>query len=216
MARGVSPLFVLGHEAVQKELALRPEQIEKVNQLIAEARAEWKQQLQALGPDHFGDQNSYGAERPSRFAESRSRLAAVSGNMNEKFRSKLAEVLDGAQQTRLREIAIQAAGTHAFRDADVVRELGLTEAQQTQLAAVQREYAEKFAGLRHQGQGPNGGERFSNMQELRQEELNKSVTILNPDQQAKFATMKGKPFDLAQLHEHGARHDVRNHRETSE
>jgi len=220
MTHGVSTLFVLGNEGVQKELALKPEQTEKVKDLLAEVHAEWKQQMQAARGTARGEENSSNGDRSHRSGEMRSKFAEISKNVNEKFRAKLAAILDGPQQARLREIAIQIAGTQAFQDADVVRELRLTSQQQEQLAAVRHQYAEKFAELR-QGARQNGesgrqnGEGVSKMREIRQEELAKSVSVLTPEQQAKFATMKGKPFDLAQLHQAQHRHHGRGNREKS-
>ncbi len=225
MSQGVSTLSLLGHEAVQKELALRPEQTEKVQNLLAEVRAEWKQQMQAARGTARGDQNSSGEERPHRSGEMRSKFAEISKNVNEKFRAKLAEVLDAPQQARLHEIAIQVAGTHAFQDADVIRGLGLTKEQQEQLAAVRHEFAAKFGEMRQEGRqngarqngegGRQNGEGFAKMHERRQEELAKSISVLTPEQQARFATMKGKPFDLAQLHQAHHRNHSRSNRETS-
>jgi hypothetical protein len=215
MTHGVAPLLVLGHEAVQKDLALRPEQAEKVQELVAQVHAEWKAQMQAARGGDQGSANS-SDDRRQRFGEMRSKRAEIFNNVNEKFRGKVAELLDPAQQTRLRQIAIQVAGTSAFHDAGVARELGLTAAQQEQLTAVHHEYAEKFAELRHEGRGQNGGESFSKMRELRQEELAKATGVLNPEQQARFATMKGKPFDLAQLHRsHGRHHAHTNNGEST-
>lgn len=220
----VSTLFVLGNEAVQKELALRPEQAEKVKDLLAEVHAEWKQQMQAARGAARGEENSPNAERSHRSGEMRSKFAEISKNVNEKFRAQVAEILDGPQQTRLREVTLQIAGTHAFQDADVVRALGLTSQQQEQLAAVRHEYAEKFAeawqagrqnGNRENAEGRQNGERSGKMHELRREELAKSISVLTPEQQAKFATMKGKPFDLAQLHQAHHRHHGRGNSDRS-
>lgn len=207
MAHGVSPLFVLGHDAVQKELALKPDQAEKVKELVAQVHAEWSRQMQAAGGGRRGEPSASGEDGHRQFSEMRSKRADIAKNVNEKFRAKLAEILDVPQQTRLREIAIQAAGTDALRDGDVVRELGLTPAQQEQLAAVRHEYSAKFAELWNQGGRRNSGERFGKMHDLRQEELAKSIGALNPEQQQKFATMKGKPFDMAQgQHARGRHH----------
>ncbi len=217
MAHGVAPLFVLGHEAVQTELALRSEQTGKVKELVAEVHAEWSQQMQAAGGGHRGERNPSGDDRNKQFSEMRSKRADIAKNVNEKFRAKLAKILDAPQQVRLREIAIQAAGTHAFEDAAVAGELGLTKAQQDQLAAVHHEYAEKFAEMGTKGSGGrrNSGEGFSKMHDLRQEELAKSISVLNQAQQEKFATMKGKPFDLAQLHQARSRHHARTNGDKS-
>ncbi len=206
MAQGVAPVFVLGYDAVQKELALKPEQTAKVNALVAEAREEWSQQMQAAGGGSRGQRNLSSEDRQNRYTEMRSKFAGISKNVNEKFRSKLAGILDTHQQTRLREIAIQVAGTRAFQDAEVARDLGLTKAQQDQLATVRHAYSEKFAQLRSEGGQRNSGERMTKMHELRQEELAKSTDVLTKTQQEKFATLKGKPFDVAQLHQTRGRH----------
>ena len=94
----MSTLSLLGHEAVQKELALRPDQTEKVHDLLAEVRAEWKQQMQAARGTARGDENSSGEERPHRF---RRDAVEVRRDFQEREREvprKLAEILDGPQQ----------------------------------------------------------------------------------------------------------------------
>jgi hypothetical protein len=201
MSHGVAPLFVLGHEAVQKELALTPEQTDKVKQLVADVHEEWSQQVQAAGGGSRGNRDQSREDRQKRFTEMRSKYAAITKNVNDKYRGRLAEILDKPQQTRLRGIAIQVAGIQAFNDADVARDLGLTKTQHDQIAAVHQEYADKFAQLRSEGRQRQSGEGLTKMHELRQEELAKSTNVLTPPQQEAFATMKGKPFDFAQLHE---------------
>ena len=42
MAPGVAPVFVIGHEAVQKELGLKPDQVDRIKALVAEFREEWQ------------------------------------------------------------------------------------------------------------------------------------------------------------------------------
>jgi hypothetical protein len=201
MSHGVAPLFVLGHDAVQKELALNPEQADKVKQLVAEVHEEWSQQMQAAGGTSRGDRDQSKEDRQTHFAEMRTKMADISKSVNEKFGSRIAAILDQPQQARLREIAIQVAGTQAFEDADVARDLGLTKEQHEQLAAVHHEYTEKFAQLRSESGERHSKDGFAKLHELRQEELAKSVSVLTQPQQEKFATMKGKPFDLAQLHQ---------------
>ena len=44
----------------------------------------------------------------------RSKFAEISKNVDHKYRSKLAGILDPARQTRVREIAIQAAGVRVI------------------------------------------------------------------------------------------------------
>jgi hypothetical protein len=199
MAHGVAPLSVLGHEAVQQELALSPEQTDKVHELLAQVHEEWSRQMEAAGGGR-GERNQSGEDRQQHFAESRSKFAEISRNVNEQFRGKLAGILNPAQQTRLHEIAIQAAGTHAFQDGEVARQLGLTPDQREHLVAVEREYAQKFAELRAEGSERHSRDQFSKMHELRQQELAQSIGVLTPTQQQTFAAMTGKPFTFGQHH----------------
>jgi hypothetical protein len=209
MGQGVAPLFVIRYDAVQKELALTQEQVAKVKDVVAEVHEEWAQQIQAAGAGSSRQQNLSREERQQRIAEMRSKQAEIASNVNTKYGSKLAEILDKPQQSRLREIAIQLAGSQALRDAEVVQKLGLTKAEQDQLAAVHTEYSEKIAQLRSQrGQGDRAAS-FAKMNELRQEELAKSTEVLTKTQQETFATLKGKPFDVAQIHQFHGRHSTK-------
>ena len=204
MAHGVNALGVLHDEAVQQELALSPEQTDKVQDLLAQVHEEWSRQMEAAGGGR-GERSQSGEDRHQHFAESRSKFAEISRNVNEQFRGKLASILNPAQQTRLHEIAIQAAGTHAFQDAEVVRQLGLTPDQQEHLTAVEREFAQKFAELRAEGGERHSRDQFSKMHELRQEELAQSVGVLTPTQLQTFAAMTGRPFTFGHHHRGHAR-----------
>jgi hypothetical protein len=200
MAHGVNPLAVLRSDAVQQELALNPEQTNRVQELLSQVHEEFSRQIQAAGGGLRGDRKQSSEDRQQHSAETRSKFAEISRRVNEEFRGKLASILNPAQQTRLREIAIQAAGTHAFQDTEVARQLGLTPAQQEQLAAVHREYAEKFGQLRSEGGERHSRDQFAKMHELRQQELSQSIGVLTPAQQQTFAAMTGKPFNFGHHH----------------
>jgi hypothetical protein len=206
MGQGVAPLFVVGHDAVQRELGLTQEQVAKVKDLVAEVHEEWTQQIQAAGVGFRGQQKLSREERQKRITEMRSKQAEIASNVNAKFHSKLAEILDKPQQSRLSEIAIQVAASRAFQDAEVVQKLGLTKAEQDQLAAVHIAYSGKMAELRSQRGHGDRAASFAKMNELRQEELAKSTEVLTKSQQETFATLKGKPFDVAQIHHSHRRH----------
>jgi hypothetical protein len=215
MGQGVAPVFVIGHEAVQKELGLKQDQIAKVKELVAEVREEWTQQIQAAGLDSRGQQDLSRDDRQKRMAEMQPKWAVISKNVNDKFRTKLAEILDKSQQVRLRQIAIQVAGSQAFQDADVARDLGLTKVQQDQLVGVGREYSDKIAQLRSQRGHGDPAANFAKMNELRQEQLAKSTEVLTKAQQETFAKMTGKAFDVAQIHQFRGRHSSKNKGVTS-
>jgi hypothetical protein len=206
MGHGVAPVFVIGYQAVQKELGLKPDQVDKVKEIVSEVREEWTQQIQTAGLDSSGQQNLSREDRQKWMAETQPKWASISKNVNDKFRAKLAEILDKPQQVRLYQIAIQVAGRQAFQDAQVAQDLGLTKVQQDQIVAVGKEYFEKIAQLRSQGGRRDATERSANFNELRQEQLAKCTEVLTKGQQEKFAEMKGKAFDIAQMHQFGGRH----------
>jgi hypothetical protein len=209
MGQGVAPVFVIGHEAVQKELGLKQEQIAKVKELVAEVHEEWTQQVQAAGLDSRGQQDLSREDRQKRMAEMQPKWAVLSKNVNDKFRTKLAEILDKPQQVRLQQIAIQVAGSQAFQDAGVSQDLGLTKVQRDQLVAIGTEYSDKIAQLRSQRGHADPAASFAKMNELRQEQLAKSTEVLTSTQQEKFAKMTGKPFDVAQVHQFRGRHGAK-------
>ena len=122
--------------------------------LVAEVHEEWTQRIQSAGLDSSGRRNASREDRQQQMAKMQSKRAEISKNVNDKYRTKLAEILDKPQQIRLNQIAIQVAGSQAFQDAGVVQDLGLTKVQQEQLAAVGREYSDKLGAIRSQrGQG---------------------------------------------------------------
>jgi hypothetical protein len=215
MGQGVAPVFVVGHEAVQKELGLKQEQVDRVKTLLAEFREEWTQQIQAPGLDSSRQQNLSREDRQKRIAEMQPKWAVISKNVNDKFRSKLAEILDKPQQVRLHQVAIQIAGSQAFQDANVAQDLGLTKVQQDQVVAVGREYSEKIAQLRSQRGPSDPSVRAAKMNELRQEQLAKSTEVLTKSQQEKFAKMTGKAFDVAQIHQFRGRHSAKTNGDKS-
>jgi hypothetical protein len=148
----VSTVAVAMMPAVQKELALDQAAQDKVTGLVHEVRDEGRKLM------------SEGGESP---AELHKKLEA-------EFAPKLAAILDKNQQTRVREIAIQAAGVHALQDETVAKSLELTKDEQDKIATIVKEHARGAEG--------------------RHEQLDKAVAVLTKDQQEKFEKMKGKPF----------------------
>jgi len=120
------------------------------------------------------------------------KAAEVRKGVNEKFLPKLKDALDATQLKRVHEIAIQAAGAQALLDSGVQNELKVTAEQKDKLTSISKDVQKELAGLR-------GAERMTKMQELNEEQLAKSTEVLTKDQQAQFASMKGKPFDVKLL-----------------
>jgi Spy/CpxP family protein refolding chaperone len=205
--QGVSPVTVVEHKAVQKELGLSEEKAEKIKDIATDVREEMQQQVEGAGIDFRGLRDLSGDERAKRMVEIQAKMAEIAKNINDKFLPKLAEILDKAQMTRLHEIAIQAAGPEALRDASVAGALSLTKEQQDKIAAINKDFSAKRMQIPRTGEA---SERMAKMSELREEQTAKTAEVLTKDQQAKFAEMKGKPFDVKQLTQGGGRRGRRN------
>jgi Spy/CpxP family protein refolding chaperone len=194
--QGVNDLQIAGNGAVQKELSLKPDQVEKLKDLSQDVREEMMQQLQSAGIDFAGMRDLSGEERAKKMAEVQAKMAEIQKGINEKFMPKLAETLDKSQLARVHEIAVQAAGAQALLDAGVQKELAITGDQKEKLVSINKDFAGKLAGL---GRGGDPAERASKMHELNEEQTAKATEVLTKDQQAQFTKLKGKPFDTKLL-----------------
>lgn len=198
-----SVVGLAANPAVQKELGLGAEQIEKVGEVSQAYREELRNEMQGLGFSREDFQDLSGEERRQKIRELREKRATISRKLNEKYRAKLSEVLEAEQIERLKQIAWQAAGSAALSDPELVTALGLTKEQQDRLVAVSREYAQKtrelFRGGFQGGQGGSREERFEKVRKLQEEREAKQSEVLTEDQQKKLKQLQGKPFDVAQL-----------------
>jgi hypothetical protein len=190
--QGVAPLMLLNSPAVQKELAVSEDKVEKLKDIATDARQEAQEKAQDAGIDYRGLRDLPEEEQAKKMAEYRTKSAEIQKTVNDTFMPKVAEILDKAQMTRLHEIAVQFAGPSALSDAGVVKDLGLSKDQQDKIAAIDKDFAGKMRGVPR-------AELRAKMTELRGEHLAKATEVLTKDQQAKFTEMKGKAFDLKQL-----------------
>jgi hypothetical protein len=190
--QGVDPLGLLNSPAVQKELAVSGEKVDKLKDIAGDVRQERQEKMTEAGIDFRSLRDLSDEEREKKTAEFRTKGAEIQKSINDTFMPKVAEILDKAQLTRLHEIAIQAAYASALSDAGVVKDLGLSKEQQDKIEAIDKDFSGKLQGVPR-------AERFAKMAELRGEHLAKATEVLTKDQQAKFTEMKGKPFDLKSL-----------------
>lgn len=207
------PLALLTQEAVQKELGLTPETIEKGRKLVDEVRAAGQAEMASL----FGEGGFQNMTEEQR-RELPAKMAAMTTALQAKFAPKAKELLTPEQYTRLQQIAWQAAGANALQDAELVKQLGLSADQTAKIAANNRDYQAKQQALMRElfaGRGPGGapggapnggqgggrpgGEGFAKIQELNKEREAAAFDVLTADQKANFEKLKGKPFDVASL-----------------
>lgn len=193
---------LLNNEEVQKELALDDATKANVKKVTDAAGEESRKELGAGGG--FGDlQNLSAEERRAKFAEMQAKGAEVQAKITAKYLPLVKEVLTPAQFERAQQIYWQSNTVRALSDPDLIKALDVTKEQTDKIAAVSKEYEEKQRGLFGRGPGAGGaggaeGGR-EKMAELSKERDTKVVDVLTADQKTKFATLKGKEFDVSKL-----------------
>lgn len=192
----MSAMQLAANEAVQKDLGVTEDQTAKLKTLSEEASTEMREAFGG-GPGGGGGNLS---------DEERAARAAKRTTVNDKYKAKLAEVLNTNQMERLGQITLQASGPQIYSDPAVLKALNLTKDQQDKLASINKDYGEKARELmpaRGAGGGGAGGgdiqERFTKLRELNQARDKDLLAVLTADQQTQLTALKGKEFDVAQL-----------------
>lgn len=206
-------IFVLvGNPAVQKEIGLEGDAADKAQKIAASFQEERMSALREATPGLLlGNlQGLSPEEQRARMRETDEKMAAVMKTLNEKFMPQLKEVVSAPQVERLREINWQAAGSRALIGPDLRKSLELTQEQHVQISVINVEFQRKqleLGGGFGRGGGGRGGPpdfdamqaRMQKVQALDKERDAKAVEVLSSEQQEKYAKLKGKPFDVAQL-----------------
>ena len=190
-----SPLSLAAISAVQKELGVTEEQIAKLKTLGDEARAE----MQAGAGGFEGLRDLPEAERRAKMTELMAKQAETARKVGEKFKPKLAEVLNATQVERLDQIALQAAGAQAYSDPGVAKSLKLSKEQQDKLASINKDFQDKLRDGGGAGAGGDVQDRFAKMREMGAARDKDLEAVLTADQKDQLAKLKGKAFDVAQL-----------------
>ena len=191
-------LMLAGNAAVQKELGISEDQIAKIKKLADEAREEM-QAGAGGGADFAALRDLPEEERRAKMTEMMNKRMEATRKVAEKYKPKLAEVLDAKQVERLHQITLQAAGSGAYADPDVAKALKLSKEQQDKIASITKEFGEKQRAA-FTGGGAGGGEDArAKMRELSATRDKDLAAVLTSDQSAQFEKMKGKEFDVAAL-----------------
>lgn len=128
-------------------------------------------------------------ERRARFEEFRKQAE----ERQKEMQAKLAEILLPHQLDRLKQIYIQVQGVGALQDAEIAKELGISDEQKEKMAEVRTAAGAKMRELFQGGDREAAREKFA---ELR-ESINKDVlALLTTEQQEKFEKMKGEKFEM--------------------
>jgi Spy/CpxP family protein refolding chaperone len=163
---------------VSKELKLTDDQKSKIMDFSQKQMQEMMSRFQS-------------GERPSQ-----DEMQAIMKKRAEDEDKALKGILDAGQQKRLRELWIQRMGNGAIMNADLQKELSVTDEQKAKIKDLQTKQQQAGQSLREKAQ--NGEIDFSQIREIMQknqkvmnEELGK---LLTKDQADKLKTMGGGAF----------------------
>jgi hypothetical protein len=179
---GGDVLFLIGNEPVQEELKLTDQQ----KKLIQELLADYREKSQAIFQSAAQDRQ----ERQKRFEELRT--------LNQKTRQAMEDILEPAQNSRLKQIGLQFRGVFAFLDEEVVSKLELTQEQRDKIGGI----LEGLRAGRGGGPGAGGGGqrgRFEEMRQRNEKALQEVLALLTEEQQKRWKELIGAPFDLSKL-----------------
>ncbi len=167
--------------AVQKELSLNDEQIEKVQSLVEDMGAKMRERFQDL-------QNVPQEER-------REKMQAMMREMNEETSKSLKEILKDEQMKRYHQIRLQASGLEAFNDPEVASKLKLSDEQKEKINGITEDMRGQMREIFQTAQDDREGA-MKKMGELRRESMEKATALLSEDQKAAWKELTGKPFEM--------------------
>ena len=192
------PAQLVANKAVQEDLKLTDEQVEKVKT--------WGKEYQ---DKVMADMKGKLADLKDATKEERAeKLAAWSTENNKTAYKALGEVLKPEQIKRLKQIEVQANGVTSFQNADVVAALKLTDSQKSTIKGVVTDYNKDVQEIRTAaGIGGKGAkvdpdkraEADKKIDKLRKEAMAKVEDALNDDQKKTWKELTGAAFDISKL-----------------
>lgn len=170
VAMALPPPLLLSQKSVQEELGVTPDQQHRLQELFRRDR-EAAGRLGSLSAD----------ERQHRIRQ-----------LIEDDEKAISDVLKPEQQRRLGQISLQLYGAQAFADPGIGKELNLTPEERGRAIAVLEETGKRMDDLRPGSADEDAIRRQT--RELDQRAADRIVAMLNPDQQARWKQMVGRPF----------------------
>lgn len=197
---------VLNNKDLQADLKVTDDQKSKFKDVATKQADIQKQQRELFT----------GGGQPDRtkMTEIRTEMTKV----NEEATKVLNDTLTAEQKSRLKQIEVQQLGLRAFTNAEVVKELKITDEQKAKIKeitdAVQKELTDAGIGGRPmggRGQGgnqPNAAAQAENRKkrtEINEKAIEKVTAELTDDQKKTLKTLTGEKFDLTKLSGFGGR-----------
>jgi hypothetical protein len=177
------PATLVQNPAVRQELHLTDEQIPKVATVPSAIRLR-------LFSEHEKLKDLPPKEREPRRKELMAKAVKLGAE-------ELAKILTPGQMKRLKQIALQQSDVYGFSEADVVKTLQLTAAQQEQIKTITEEGTKK---LRELLAGVEEGAAIQEIRArtapLRRQIVNQAIAVLSDEQKNLWKELTGEPFDF--------------------
>ncbi len=196
---------VVSNKDLQADLKVTDAQKEKFKDPAAKV-AEVAKKMADLRP-------ATGGGRPdmTKMTEVRAEMTKV----NEEVTKVVTDTLDDTQKKRLKQIEVQQMALRAFANADVVKELALTDDQKAKVKTITDDLAKEVGtGARPGGGRPQPGTQpdaaaLAEARKKRTEATDKAMTKvsaeLTDDQKKTWKGLTGEKFDLTKLTAFGGR-----------
>jgi hypothetical protein len=182
LVEALGPPFIVFRDKVLDELKVSDDQREKLMQLAMERIMETGPFLESL--------TDAGPEREKKLDEHRKAA-------REKLARDLKDVLQPAQQDRLRQLTLQQEGAFALGRDDVRKELKITQEQMKKFMAVVQDLQGKVQALVKEAQsGGNPEEIRPKIEQLRKDHARELEAVLTDAQKKQWKEMLGPPFEL--------------------
>ncbi|MBI1313819.1 hypothetical protein GC176_21205, partial [bacterium] len=172
---------LLRDENVQKELGLKQDQIDKLNEAQGSMR------------DNPEIRDLFSKMRDARDGDERNAiLAEVRAVMDRQIDA----VISPDQRKRLNELVLQQQGMRALNDAETATSIGLSDAQRETIDALIEEYESKRREVRFNRDLSNE-ERDAQSDKLSAERDEKVAAVLTAQQRIAFTQKQGQAFDFS-------------------
>jgi hypothetical protein len=179
----LGPLFLVFRDKVQEELKLSDEQKKKLEKLLQDTVQDAMQFFQKLGD-----------QKPE---EREKELHAYVEKAQANLTTFLQGLLQEEQLKRLRQVMLQREGLFALGNAEVMKELELTDKQRQQFVEIVQEMQKKAGLLAKEAQkGGRPEEIGPRLMKIRQEHAGRIEALLSDAQKKQWKKMLGKPLDL--------------------
>jgi Spy/CpxP family protein refolding chaperone len=180
--RGFGVQFLVRNKSVQKELKLSDDQVKKIDEAVARIDAKHTEEFKTA--KNIEDKK----ERFEKFGE-------IQKTVSEEVMKDLGDILSADQTKRLKEIEVQVRGPRVFQNAELQKDLNLTDDQKDKIKTILEDTDKDLQDVRQSNQG-NFEEIAKKTRAINKESLEKIVAVLTPDQKKAWKEKTGEPFEI--------------------